>query len=84
MSNGTVARRITFKGSHPKLTDGSQYTIKELSNLTGMSDPSLRSRIDRKTTCTEYDFRVASRGKKSVVFEPPQSLSYQWLKRAIV
>tara|TARA_R110001632_G_scaffold131271_1_gene245499 strand:+ start:450 stop:704 length:255 start_codon:yes stop_codon:yes gene_type:complete len=84
MSNGTVAKRITFRGNHLKLENGGQYTIKELSNLTGFSDSSLRSRIGRKTTCTECDFRVASRGKRSVVFEPPQSLSYLWLKKAIV
>ena len=84
MSNGTVARRITFRGNHLKLENGGQYTIKELSNLTGMSDPSIRSRINQRSSCTSYDFRKASRGKRSVVFEEPQSLSYQWLKKAII
>lgn len=84
MSSVTVARKITFLGKHPKLEDGAQYTIKELSELTGMSDPSIRSRISQRSSCTSYDFRKASRGKRSVVFEEPQSLSYQWLKRAII
>jgi len=84
MSNVTVARKITFLGNHSKLKDGAQYTIKELSELTGMSDPSIRSRISQRSSCTSYDFRKASRGKRNIVFDEPQSLSYQWLKRAII
>jgi hypothetical protein len=86
MSNPSIAKKITYIGEHPRLVDGGQYTVKELTLITGMTDNLLRYRLNDSNTCTDYDLRKSGGKKTNKQVKKPHTLttSQKWLGRPII
>ena len=86
MSSPSIAKKITYIGDHPRLVDGGQYTVKELTLITGMTDNLLRYRLNDSNTCTDYELRKSGDVKTNRQAKKPHTLttSQKWLGRAII
>jgi hypothetical protein len=90
---GHIPVKYLYSGSNPALVNGEKYTIREYSNVAGISDKTMHSRI-RSKDCkiiTDYDLRVArqnpppSRKPNASRLESyADQVSQKWLARRLV
>jgi hypothetical protein len=81
-------RKFKFAGSHPKLVTGNFYTLREISDISGVNNKTIHSRMygrdlitDRTITAREYN----GRWKKSDTHlsNDTERLSAKWLSAPI-
>jgi len=86
MSNANTAKQIRYEGNKPDLVHGRYYTIKRLSEITGLSDTAIRYRLNGSDICTDDELVKSHCGrtlrKKKVKVNT--TLSQKWLTRRLV
>ena len=86
VSASSQAKQIRYEGNKPDLVHGRYYTIKRLSEITGLSDTAIRYRLNGSDICTDDELVKSHCGrtlrKKKV--EVTTTLSQKWLTRRLV
>lgn len=90
---GITPRKYRYSGSHPELEDGGLYTLRFLSDLSGISPKTMHSRVRAKhcKIITDYDLRKANK-KAPPSAKPEESrldsyadhVRQKWLRRKLI
>ena len=86
MTTSSQAKQVRYDGNKPDLVHGRYYTIKRLSEITGLSDTAIRYRLNGRNICTDDELVKSHCGrslrKKKV--DVTITLSQKWLARKLV
>jgi hypothetical protein len=86
MAASSQAKKVRYEGHHSNLMHGRYYTIKKLSEITGLSDTAIRYRLNGSNICTDDELVKSHCGKtlRKKKEQVSTTLSQKWLTRKLI